>query len=431
MKKMIFGLFIGLFGFSALAEVAVNDVIARQQWPWKRQVRLDFVVSGYESGTAYEILLRAYDGNRLLGDVPLAALSGDVVPARNGKHTLEIDPLLIPGLETEQVVNNFRVELALAEVAAADVLYRIYDLTKEPGENGQLSYVTENTLTNGVWGSWRRDAVPGAASSVVWTEVTNDIKYATTHLVLRRIPAGTMKVGSPQRDFAVTTPFYLAVFETTQRQFELMGGNRAIAFFKLESDFRPIERMSYQLLRGATLGAEWPESAAVDNGSIISNLRTMTGDGSFDLPTEWQWEYACRAGTTTSFNNNTSDQNGMFLVGRCKENGGHYYDGASYAVISNCGITNGTMRVGGYAPNAWGLYDMHGNVAEVCRDWYVADASSFVSDNQNATAAQSNGKRVLRNAGWWDGWSQPSEKRTEQGVTSDGSSNGFRVMVAE
>jgi len=430
MKNMILSLIFGLVGLSASAEIMVGDVIARQQWPWKRHVRLDYVVSGYETATPYEIQLTAFDGDRPLGNVPLPAISGEVSPIRNGKHTIEIDPMQVPALVDEQLVKNFRVEVNLVSVPASNILYRIYDLTKQSGADGQFAFITENALTNGVWGTWKRDVVSNAVSAVIWTAVTNDIKYATTHLVLRRIPAGTKKVGSTLRDYTITTPFYISVFETTQKQYELMGGNRADAYFKIEGDYRPIEKVTYNLLRGSTLGALWPDSAAVDTGSIIGNLRALTGNNSFDLPTEWQWEYACRAGNTLAFNNNTSTQAGMFLVGRCTENGGQLYNGSTYVVVGG-GITNGTMRAGGYAPNAWGLYDMHGNVAELCRDWYVTNAVSFVSDTQNASAAESDGNRVLRNNSWWAGWWQPAESRAPTAATTGGSSTGFRVMMAE
>ncbi len=430
MKNMVLSLILGLVSLSVSAEIMVSDVIARQQWPWKRHVRLDYVVSGYETTTPYEIQLTAFDSDRPLGNVPLAALSGEISPMRNGKHTIEIDPMRVPALASEQLVKNFRVEVTLVAVPVSNVLYRIYDLTKQPGADGQIAFITEKALTNGVWGTWRRDVVSNAVSAVIWTAVTNDIKYATTHLVLRRIPAGTRKVGNPLRDYTITTPFYISVFETTQKQYELMGGNRSGAFFTIEGDFRPMEKVTYDVLRGTTLGASWPDSAEVDQGSVIGNLRAMTGNNSFDLPTEWQWEYACRAGNTLAFNNNTSTQAGMFLVGRCMENGGQLYDGTKYIVFSG-GITNGTMRVGGYAPNAWGLYDMHGNVAELCRDWYVTNATAFVSDTQNATVAQSDGNRVLRNNGWWASWYQPADQRASLSVSKSGSSNGFRVMMAE
>jgi formylglycine-generating enzyme required for sulfatase activity len=433
MKHTILGLICGWVCLSATAEMTVSDVVARQQWPWKRHVRLDYVVSGFDAATPYEIRLAAFDGTRSLGNVPMAALSGDVSPVRNGKHTVEIDPMQIPVLADEKLVKNFRVEISFAVVTDAEILYRIYDLTKQPGTVGHFAFVTENALTNGIWGTWERDVVSGAASAAIWTGVTNDIKYATTHLVLRRIPAGIRKVGDPLRDYTITMPFYLAVFETTQYQYALMGGSTNSAFYKVEGAFRPIENVSYNQLRGTTLGAQWPDSAAVDAGSIIGNLRTMTGDATFDLPMEWQWEYACRAGVINRFNNNTANQEGMFLVGRCKENGGQIYVNGTYSVPGAVGITNGTMRVGGYAPNAWGLYDMHGNVAEHCRDWYVTDASSFTNDTQNATAAQAGAdpKRVLRNGGWWAGWWQPCDLRAPNSADKVGSSNGFRVMMAE
>lgn len=106
MKHTILGLICGWVCLSATAEMTVSDVVARQQWPWKRHVRLDYVVSGFDAATPYEIRLAAFDGTRSLGNVPMAALSGDVSPVRNGKHTVEIDPMQIPVLADEKLVKT-------------------------------------------------------------------------------------------------------------------------------------------------------------------------------------------------------------------------------------------------------------------------------------------------------------------------------------
>jgi formylglycine-generating enzyme required for sulfatase activity len=98
----------------------------------------------------------------------------------------------------------------------------------------------------------------------------------------------------------------------------------------------------------------------------MGRLRAKTGL-MFDVPTQAQWEYACRAGTTTAFNSgknltNTTADDAMAEVGR------YYYNQSD----GKGGYTKGTTKVGSYLPNAWGLYDMHGNVEECCLDWYDA-----------------------------------------------------------
>ena len=108
------------------------------------------------------------------------------------------------------------------------------------------------------------------------------------------------------------------------------------------------------MIRGSSNGAEWPSSAAVDSSSFMGKLRARTGLN-FDLPTEAQWEYACRAGTTTKYSYGDSG-NGDYM----------WYYGNSCMK---------THKVGTKLPNPWGLYDMHGNVYEWCLDWYASDLS--------------------------------------------------------
>ena len=105
------------------------------------------------------------------------------------------------------------------------------------------------------------------------------------------------------------------------------------------------------------------------------------------LPTEAQWEYACRAGTTTPFNtgsNLTTDQ--------ANYDGNYPYNGNAKGVYREK-----TMPVGSFAPNAWGLYDMHGNVWEWCSDWY----GDYPTGAQTDPAGPSSGSaRVYRGGSW-------------------------------
>ena len=108
---------------------------------------------------------------------------------------------------------------------------------------------------------------------------------------------------------------------------------------------------------------DWPNSTKVDSESFMGKLRTRTGMDC-DLPTEAQWEYACRAGTTSDFNNGGSNEDDLKQLGRYK---GNQNDEKGF----DCRENNKPLYVapvGSYLPNAWGLYDMHGNVFEWCLD---------------------------------------------------------------
>lgn len=246
------------------------------------------------------------------------------------------------------------------------------------------------------------DAVPPGG----WTD-----EYKTTKLVLRHIlaTAGT-GMGSPsnevgrsfpeiQHTVTLTDEFYIGVFEVTQRQWELVMGNKPSYFTNATYyQTRPVDQVTYHEVRenpaNSAINPNWPASSQVHADSFMGKLRAKTGLTKFDLPTEAQWEYACRAGTTTALNsghnltNDLSDSH-MDVVGRYLRNGG---SGAS----QNSTPVNGTAAVGSYPPNAWGLYDMHGNVLEWCLDWF----GRYPETVTDPAGASSGSYRIKRGGSW-------------------------------
>lgn len=170
-------------------------------------------------------------------------------------------------------------------------------------------------------------------------------EFRTTKIVFRKIAPGSFEY-LPGKFFKITKPFYIGVFEVTQKQYEMtMKVNPA----EFKGDMRPVERMPYSDVRGDNKGRNWPKDNKVDDNSYLGRLRKRFGL-EFDLPTEVQWEYACRAGTKGNLN---VDGVEMAKLGKCLENGGR---------------NDHHVKVGSFIPNAWGLYDMHGNVEEWCLD---------------------------------------------------------------
>ncbi|MHC4506291.1 MAG: formylglycine-generating enzyme family protein, partial [Planctomycetota bacterium] len=142
----------------------------------------------------------------------------------------------------------------------------------------------------------------------------------------------------------------------------------------------PVESVSWDVIRGG----DWP-SGSPSSGGFIGLLCSKTGL-SVDLPTEAQWEYACRAGTTEALNNG-------------KNQSGRKRDQASDEV-GNYGINWRSFSpepVGIRLPNAWGLYDMHGNEAEWCLDWY---GEYVVAPATDPVGPSSGVERVNRSGAW-------------------------------
>ena len=149
-----------------------------------------------------------------------------------------------------------------------------------------------------------------------------------------------------QHQVTLTQSFYVGVFEVTQKQWSLVKGGNPSQYL---GDCRPVERLSYGDIRGtsATGGAGWPVYGHnVDNDSFMGKLRSKTGL-LFDLPTDAQWEYACRAGTSTALNSG-KNLTGWAQCPNLAEVGRYYYnrsDGVG-------GYTNTHTKVGCYLPNA-------------------------------------------------------------------------------
>ncbi|MGA2255335.1 MAG: formylglycine-generating enzyme family protein, partial [Thermoguttaceae bacterium] len=172
-------------------------------------------------------------------------------------------------------------------------------------------------------------------------DLGNDIK-----LEMVRIPAGEFLMGSPysekdasasekpQHRVRITKPFYLGRYPVTQEQWQaVMGDNPST----VKDPKNPVESITWN-----------------DCQAFLDKLNAKTRGkwGKFALPTEAQWEYACRAGTTT-----------RYCFGDRESQIGDYawYEANAAGRIHPVGEKN---------PNAWGLYDMHGNVWEWCQDWY-------------------------------------------------------------
>ncbi len=158
----------------------------------------------------------------------------------------------------------------------------------------------------------------------------------------------------------------------------------------------------------------------------MGKLREKTGL-LFDLPTEAQWEYACRAGTSTALNSgknliSETQDVAMDEVGRYRYNGGAGYS-------KNCDPTYGTAKVGSYKPNAWGLYDMHGNVWEWCLDWWGEQTISIIAES-DPVGPNTGTDRVDRGGSWWDGaqYCRSAYGDDDGNPSNTNESSSFRIL---
>ena len=233
----------------------------------------------------------------------------------------------------------------------------------------------------------------------------DDDTCRTTKLWLRRIPKGTFMMGAPKDELGrfdretphkvtLTQDYFIGVFECTQQQWNLIMRNNSSRY---EGSCRPVDSMDFDSIRGssATAGAGWLEYGhTVDAASFMGKLQAKTGL-TFDLPTEAQWEYACRAGTTTALNSGKNLTNPTGHDAAMDEVGRYHYNVSD----GKGGYSSAHTKVGSYLPNAWGLYDMHGNVQEWCLDrWYnYGYGTEAVVDPCGPTTGS---LRVLRGGSW-------------------------------
>ena len=404
---------VSVSAIGAKADV-VSGVAFQQMLPFTRDVAITYTVTP-AANTIYDVKFYGSTDNGTTvfdlqdrGELHLSVANLNETFCSAGTHEVVWTP---DESFYSTKVNNFKVKVEATAISSASN-YLVIDLS---GGTQAASYPV-SYLSDVPSGGWSDD-------------------YKTTKMVMRLIPAGTYIMGSPQGEVGryasddreaqhkvtLTKPFYAGVFEVTQKQYELVTGSNPSEH---KGNARPVERVSYNMLRGTDKGKGWPANNEVDGTSFFGILRAKTGL-SFDLPTEAQWEFACRAETTTALNSGknltsetTSDAN-MDEVGRYRYN---QNDGKG-------GYSQHTT-VGSYLPNAWGLYDMHGNVYEWCLDWYNVTYGGNAVDPKGASVGTNRDQR----GGSWNLNPQNcrSAYRSYNTPISDGSNQGgFRVFLVQ
>ena len=250
-------------------------------------------------------------------------------------------------------------------------------------------------------------------------EITNSLG-----MKLIQVPAGKFTMGSPvdevhrnsdetRHEVVITKPFYLGVFEVTQGEYEkVMGANPSFFSVKGGGKQRVEGKETTQL---PVENVSWLD--AVEFCKKLSAKEKKT----YRLPTEAEWEYACRAGSATvfhtgnDFHSNLANINGLGYSSYGKEQAGPFW---------RC-----TVHVGNYRNNDFGLFDMHGNVQEWCADWYGEDY--YKNSPKDDPQGPKNGTEHVVRGGAWPSSAKACRSAARNHLPPDEKvyTSGFRVVL--
>jgi formylglycine-generating enzyme required for sulfatase activity len=301
-----------------------------------------------------------------------------------------------PTVESHDIFNRNEDEF----IAGSSGEFQIW---AEPGEFKNLK-VRFRGYNNGVY---------GPASKVYFYTINRGDTQLETYtnslgMTFVLIPAGTFMMGSPEDEpgrhsdetlhqVTLTKSYYMQTTEVTQGQWKALMGSNPSSFDEC-GDNCPVEYVSWN-----------------DVQEFITELNKR-GEGTYRLPTEAEWEYAARAGSSTAFANGDITETGNGYDPNLDAMG--WYFGNSRYIIHPVGLKQ---------PNAWGLYDMHGNTWEWCQDIYNVDI--YKSDQTDPIYIGEGSNRVIRGGGW-NGYAQycRSAYRDDSSPDARYGSVGFRLM---
>ncbi len=393
----------------ALADPAVTSASLSQDWPWSGEVTLKFTVAGVTSPVSVGV--RFFNGEVEVAHQESALKGPRRIISGDGEYAIRFNPVAAFGA-SYTYFSALKASVTLSEPSELDreVVYKIIDLESPYA----VTDVTRGELLDGVYGSVETDYgrigegySTSLANVIIWTGVTNNPAYKTTKLVMRKIPAGTFKRpkymgwGGVVQTCTITNEFYIGVFELTQGQYKKIRAVGSTSYAsksdhynpKFVGDELPVNRCStHCFFDGLT-------KTAKPTAGMLYNLNQRLGVGHYlTLPGQEQWICAFRAGTATYYcdglsggdPDDPSSDPRLDVLGRYAGNGG-------LTVVDEENVTsNGVVKVGSFRPNAYGLYDMLGNVYEVMIDQYHTQTS-----DQTGTPADSGSQNTAVLGGCW------------------------------
>lgn len=359
MKNLTSVLIATMTAGNLFADVSVEDIKCTQRYPWNGLVDIEYTIACDDPDAEIYVNPVGFNGDTGLTVFPTHFTGDGATNAvKAGKHTMVWDAKA--DLGNTFATKNFQIKMYAGKKLSR---YIVIDIS---GGTNATSYAVRHSIEG-----------PNLA----------DDTCRTTEIWMRLILPGTFMMGSPKDELGrydnedlhkvtITKPYYIGVFEVTQRQWELVYGKNP-SYFASSINYatRPVESMNISQLRGCNSSC-YPSSTGVAGDSFIGKLRSKTSNGRFDLPSQVQHEYACRAGAVTALydGSNLSSSTSSENLNRLAR---YYYNGNNGQTIIGSTMDLGTAKVGSYEPNRLGLYDMLGNVYELCRDYYEEHLGTY------------------------------------------------------
>jgi formylglycine-generating enzyme required for sulfatase activity/tRNA A-37 threonylcarbamoyl transferase component Bud32 len=281
------------------------------------------------------------------------------------------------------------------------------------------------TLDNWVKELQHAEQFKYAKAYQAWYAKTQGLQIEKTlsNMAMRLIPPGKFWMGSPDDEtdrsdnetrhrVLISKPFYIGKYAVTQAQWLAVMGKNPSCFTEAGSD-APVEYVSWEDIK--FFEDEKNKPAVKKEDTFLAKLEKLGAH--FDLPTEAQWEYACRAGTTYAFNIGNN-----ITPAQMNYNGNYPYNNAAIGDYREKTVPVGSLL----HENAWGCFDFHGNVWEWCQDWHGAYPSGEVTDPPGTPTGSC---RVDR-GGSWRGNAQYCRSANRDGSSPvyRGSLLGFRPV---